>query len=536
NNPLLVGDAGVGKTAIAEGLAQKVVAGEVPEPLKELEIYALDMASIVAGAKFRGDFENRMKAVIKRLEDTPHAVIFVDEMHTVMGAGASSGGSMDAANLLKPGLSNGKLRVMGATTFEEFRQHIEKDRAFARRFQKIEVLEPTVEETVQILQGLKPRYESYHGVTYAEDAIEQAVHLAERHLFDRKLPDKAIDLMDEAGANAKLNPAQGKVVTVEGIEEVVARMAQIPPRQVSSDDRAALQNLEVDLKKAVFGQDPAIEELSAAIRLARAGLRPPEKPIGSYLFTGPTGVGKTEVARQLSKTMGVELIRFDMSEYMEKHTVSRLIGAPPGYVGFDQGGLLTEAVAKTPHAVLLLDEIEKAHPNIFNVLLQIMDHGTLTDNNGKKTDFRHVVLIMTSNVGAEDLARRPLGFGSRTSEGKDEKALKGTFSPEFRNRLDARISFAPLQPEVMVQVVEKNLVELRTQLQERDVELELTTQAKQFLAEKGYDPDNGARPLARLIQDLLKKPLSSEVLFGALVKGGKAKVGVKGGKLHFSYS
>ncbi len=526
NNPIFVGDAGVGKTAIVEGLAAKIVAGEVPEPLSGAVVFALDMGSLLAGTKFRGDFENRIKGVLKQLESKEGSILFVDEMHTVVGAGAASGGTMDAANLLKPALASGKLRCIGATTFEEYRSHLEKDRALARRFQKIEVLEPSSEETVRILKGLLPRYEEFHGVTYDEAAVEGAVTLSERHLHDRKLPDKAIDLIDESGADAKLDDGPGATVTVERIENVVARMAQIPPRQVSTSDKEALQALEVDLKRVVFGQDRAIEELATAIRLSRAGLRPPEKPIGSYLFTGPTGVGKTEVAKQLAATMGIELLRFDMSEYMERHTVSRLIGAPPGYVGYDRGGLLTEAIAKTPHAVLLLDEIEKAHPDVFNVLLQVMDHGTLTDNNGKKTDFRHVVLIMTSNVGAEELARRPLGFGHRSSKGQEERALKATFSPEFRNRLDARIPFDPLSHEVMELVVDKNMRELESQLSERKVEIELTPAARKYLAEKGYDPDNGARPLARLIQDEVKRPLSGELLFGSLEKGGKAIIDV----------
>jgi ATP-dependent Clp protease ATP-binding subunit ClpA len=535
NNPLFVGDSGVGKTAIVEGLASKIVAGEVPDAIKSAVIYALDMGTLVAGTKFRGDFESRIKGVLKALEKREGSILFVDEMHTVVGAGAASGGTLDAANLLKPALSSGKLRCIGATTFEEYRSHLEKDRALARRFQKIEVLEPSPDETVQILKGLLPRYEEFHGVTYAPEAVEASVTLAERHLHDRKLPDKAIDLIDEAGADTKLDEGKGGKVTLDRIEMVVARMAQIPPRQVSSSDKKSLQHLESDLKKVVFGQDRAIEELATAIRLSRAGLRPPEKPIGSYLFTGPTGVGKTEAAKQLAKTLGIELIRFDMSEYMERHTVSRLIGAPPGYVGYDRGGLLTEAIAKTPHAVLLLDEIEKAHPDVFNVLLQVMDHGTLTDNNGKHTDFRHVVLIMTSNVGAADLARRPLGFGERSSRGQEDIALKATFSPEFRNRLDARIPFEPLSHEVMSLVVDKNMRELEGQLAERDVKIELTDVARKYLADKGYDKDNGARPLARLIQDEVKKPLSSEILFGALEKGGVAVVDFDGEKLVFRY-
>ncbi|HSC89193.1 MAG TPA: AAA family ATPase, partial [Polyangiaceae bacterium] len=506
-----------------------------PDALKNAEVFALDMGSLVAGTKFRGDFENRMKAVLKSVEKKPNAILFVDEMHTIMGAGAANGGTMDAANLLKPGLSSGTLRLIGATTFEEFRSHVEKDRAFARRFQKIDVLEPSADETRQILEGLKPKYESFHGVTYDKEALDAAVTLSERHLHDRKMPDKAIDLMDESGADAKLEKGAGARVSVERIETVVARIAQIPTKQVSSDDKAALKNLLSDLKGVVFGQDVALEELTAAIRLARAGLRPPEKPIGSYLFTGPTGVGKTEAAKQLAKTLGIQLIRFDMSEYMERHTVSRLIGAPPGYVGYDQGGLLTEAIAKTPHAVLLLDEIEKAHPDVFNVLLQVMDHGTLTDNNGKKADFRHVVLIMTSNVGAADLARRALGFGDRSSAGRDETAFKNTFSPEFRNRLDARIAFAPLAPEVMARVVDKNMAEMEKQLAEREVTVELTEAARSYLATKGYHPEQGARPLARLIQEEVKKPLSSEVLFGALENGGHAIVDVEGDKLVFRY-
>ncbi len=534
NNPVLVGDAGVGKTAIVEGLAGLVEEQKVPDALTGAQIYALDMGSLVAGTKFRGDFENRMKAVIKRVEDIPGAILFVDEMHTIVGAGATSGGTMDAANLLKPALASSKLRIIGATTFEEYRSHVEKDRAFSRRFQKIEVLEPSADECIQILEGLKGRYEEFHGVTYEEGAIKACVSLAERHLHDRRMPDKAIDLLDEGGADAKLE--KEKIVTVERIELVVARMAQIPPKQVSSSDKTSLKNLEEDLKKVVFGQDRAIEELATAIRLSRAGLRPPEKPIGSYLFTGPTGVGKTEVTKQLAKTLGIELIRFDMSEYMERHTVSRLVGAPPGYVGYDKGGLLTEAIAKTPHAVLLLDEIEKAHPDVYNVLLQIMDHGTLTDNNGKKSDFRHVVLIMTSNVGAADLARKPVGFGNRTVAGRDDVAFKNTFSPEFRNRLDARISFSPLPRDVIEMVVDKNMAELRGQLEERDVTIELTEEARQYLAEKGYDEENGARPLARLIQDEVKRPLSSEVLFGKLEDGGHVVIDVKDQAITFDFT
>jgi ATP-dependent Clp protease ATP-binding subunit ClpA len=532
NNPIFVGDAGVGKTAIVEGLASKIVAGEVPKHLLNATIYALDMGALVAGTRFRGDFENRVKAVLKQIQKQEGAILFVDELHTVVGAGAASGGTLDAANLLKPALSNGTLRCIGATTFEEYRSHLERDRALARRFQKIEVLEPSLEETKEIL---KPKYEEFHKVKYAPEAIDACALLSDRHLRDKKQPDKAIDLLDESGADTKLEAGDDAVVSVERVEAVVARIAQIPPRQVSTDDKSALKNLDADLHKVVFGQDRALTELVTAIKLSRAGLRAPEKPIGSYLFTGPTGVGKTEAAKQLAKTLGIELIRFDMSEYMERHTVSRLIGAPPGYVGYDRGGLLTEAIAKTPHAVLLLDEIEKAHPDVFNVLLQVMDHGTLTDNNGKKSDFRHVIVIMTSNVGAQDLQRGLMGFGSRDEAGRDDMAFRNTFSPEFRNRLDARIAFDPLSPETMTRVVDKFVLELSKQLAEREVTIELSMSAKAYLAEKGYDKQNGARPLGRLIQDEIKKPLGDELLFGALEDGGHVQVDVEGTRLQFSF-
>ena len=533
NNPILVGDPGVGKTAIAEGLAYKIVKGETPEILSKTTIYSLDMGALLAGTRYRGDFEERLKAVMTELENHPDAVLFIDEIHTVIGAGATSGGAMDASNLLKPALQGGKLRCMGSTTYKEYRQHFEKDRALARRFQKIDVAEPSVDDTIKILKGLKPYFEEHHSVKYTNDAIKSAVDLASRYINDRKLPDKAIDVIDEAGAAQHLVPAskRRKSIGVKEIEAVVAKIARIPPKNVSKDDAAVLRELEASLKRVVFGQDAAIDALSSAIKLARAGLREPEKPIGNYLFAGPTGVGKTEVAKQLADTLGVELIRFDMSEYMEKHAVSRLIGAPPGYVGFDQGGLLTDGVDQHPHCVLLLDEIEKAHPDVFNILLQVMDHGTLTDHNGRAIDFRNVVLIMTSNAGASELAKEAIGFGRDKRTGEDTAAIERTFTPEFRNRLDATISFGTLPKEVIMQVVEKFVLQLEAQLMDRNVTIELTPAAAAWLADKGYDEKMGARPLARVIQEYIKKPLAEELLFGKLVKGGVVKVLVKDGKI-----
>jgi ATP-dependent Clp protease ATP-binding subunit ClpA len=528
NNPLLVGDAGVGKTALAEGLALKIERHEVPKALEGSTVYSLDMGSLLAGTRYRGDFEERIKAVIKALQKLDKAILFIDEIHTIVGAGATSGGSMDASNLLKPALASGRLRCIGSTTFREYRQYFEKDRALSRRFQRVEVNEPSVEDTVKILEGLRKHYEEFHGVTYQDEAIRAAAELSSKYLHDLKLPDKAIDLIDESGAAKKLLADGSNVVSVSDVEAVLARMAQIPPREVSTSDKDRLKNLDTELREVVFGQEEAIKQLVSAIKLSRAGLRAPEKPIGSFLLTGPTGVGKTEAARQLAKVMGVAFHRFDMSEYMESHTVSRLIGAPPGYVGFDQGGLLTDAIAKTPHAVLLLDEIEKAHPQIFNILLQVMDHGKLTDHNGRQTDFRHVILLMTSNIGARDLQRKAVGFGGASGADREkpdvDREYKQLFSPEFRNRLDAKIAFRALDPAIMKSIVGKFMKELSGQLAERKVTIELTEAATEYLAKAGYDPDNGARPLARVMQDEVKRPLGDELLFGALENGGHVVV------------
>ena len=528
NNPLYVGDPGVGKTAIAEGLALRISTGEVPDVLKEAVIYALDMGQLLAGTRYRGDFEERLKAVMKKVEGDPDAILFIDEIHTIIGAGATSGGAMDASNLLKPALQSGDLRCIGSTTYKEFRSYFEKDRALARRFQKIDVAEPSLPDTIKILQGLKSRYESHHGVRFTHAALKTAAELAGRYINDRKLPDKAIDVIDEAAAAQNLMPPSRRkqVIGQKEIEATVATMARIPSKNVSSDDKTALQTLETDLKRMVFGQDAALSALSSAIKLSRAGLREPEKPIGSYLFSGPTGVGKTEAARQLSEILGVKLIRFDMSEYMERHTVSRLIGAPPGYVGFDQGGLLTDAVDQTPHAVLLLDEIEKAHPDLFNILLQVMDHGRLTDSNGKSVDFRNVVLIMTTNAGASEMTKQLIGFGRGQKTDADTDAIEKTFTPEFRNRLDAVIAFAPLETETVRLVVDKFIMQLEAQLTDKDVEIELDEAARNWLAARGYDATYGARPLARLVQEHIKKPLADELLFGKLIQGGSVKVGV----------
>jgi ATP-dependent Clp protease ATP-binding subunit ClpA len=533
NNPLLVGDPGVGKTAIAEGLARKITQGQTPAILSKTTIYSLDMGSLLAGTRYRGDFEERLKAVMTEMEEHEDAVLFIDEIHTIIGAGATSGGAMDASNLLKPALQGGKLRCMGSTTYKEFRQHFEKDRALARRFQKIDVDEPSVEDSIKILKGLKPYFEEHHDVKYTADAIKIAVELAARYINDRKLPDKAIDVIDEAGAAQHLlsDSKRRKTIGVKEIEAVVAKIARIPPKTVSKDDAEVLRDLEAGLKRVVFGQDSAIETVASAIKLARAGLREPEKPIGNYLFAGPTGVGKTEVAKQLADGLGVKLIRFDMSEYMEKHAISRLIGAPPGYVGFDQGGMLTDSVDQNPHCVLLLDEIEKAHPDVFNILLQVMDHGKLTDHNGRTTDFRNVVLIMTSNAGASEMSKAAIGFGRDRREGEDTAAIERTFTPEFRNRLDAVVSFAPLGRGVIAQVVEKFVLQLEAQLMDRNVSIEITKAAADWLGDKGYDNKMGARPLGRVIQEHIKKPLAEELLFGKLTKGGIVKVGVKAGEL-----
>jgi ATP-dependent Clp protease ATP-binding subunit ClpA len=526
NNPLYVGDPGVGKTAIAEGLARRIVGREVPEVLLNATIFALDMGALLAGTRYRGDFEERLKAVLSELEATPGAILFIDEIHTVIGAGATSGGAMDASNLLKPALAGGVIRCIGSTTYKEYRNYFEKDRALVRRFQKIDVNEPTIEDSIKILRGLKPYYERHHKVRYTTDAIRAAVELSHRYIGDRKLPDKAIDVIDESGAAQMLLPEskRRKTITAKEVEACIATMARIPPKSVSRDDREVLKNLTRDLETMVFGQDPAIEALVSAIKLARAGLRDPEKPIGSYLFSGPTGVGKTEVARQLARTLGIEITRFDMSEYMERHTVSRLIGAPPGYVGFDQGGLLTDAIDQHPHSVLLLDEIEKAHPDLFNILLQVMDYGKLTDHNGKNVDFRNVILIMTTNAGAAELAKQAIGFGSGIRTGHDEEAITRMFTPEFRNRLDATISFAPLSADTIGRVVGKFILQLEEQLADRNVTIELDATARAWLSEKGYDPLFGARPLARVIQEHIKKPLAEELLFGHLAKGGIVRV------------
>ncbi len=555
NNPIYVGEAGVGKTALAEGLALAIQAQQVPDILKNAPLYALDLGALLAGTKFRGQFEERLKAVVKSLADKPGAILFIDEIHMLVGAGATSGGSMDASNLLKPALANGELRCIGSTTFSDFKASFDRDKALARRFQKIEVLEPTRDEAVQILKGLQSRYEEHHGVKFSEPAIEAAVDLSAKHLVDRHLPDKAIDVMDEAGALQRIIPAEQRVqiIGVPEIEQVVAKIARIPPRSVSSDDKTALRSLGPDLKRVVYGQDAAIESLASAILLSRSGLASPQKPIGSFLFSGPTGVGKTELARQLAKIMGVPLVRFDMSEYMEKHTVSRLIGAPPGYVGFDQGGLLTDAIRRQPHAVLLLDEVEKAHPDVFDILLQVMDHATLTDNNGRQSDFRHVVLIFTTNAGAREMSAARMGFGSgtrnfmvggtkigigndsfsldSTAGGDAKKAIERTFSPEFRNRLDGWIAFSSLPMEVVERIVDKQIDELRGQLKEKNVELELAADARKWFADNGFSPQFGARPMARLIQTALKKPLAERILFGDLEKGGKVVLRVLDEKL-----
>ncbi len=538
NNPLYVGDPGVGKTAIAEGLAKRIVEGQVPEVLLGAVIYALDMGSLLAGTRYRGDFEERMKAVISEIEKINGAVMFIDEIHTVIGAGATSGGAMDASNLLKPALSSGSIRCIGSTTYKEYRNYFEKDRALVRRFQKIDINEPSVEDAIKILKGLKPYYEEHHNVKYTNDAIKAAVELSDKYIGDRKLPDKAIDIIDEVGAAQMLVPPakRKKLINVKDIEDVVAAIARIPAKTVTKDDRAALQSMERDLKTMVFDQDEAIKTLSDSIKLARAGLREPEKPIGCYLFSGPTGVGKTEVARQLAKTMGIELQRFDMSEYMERHSVSRLIGTPPGYVGFDQGGLLTDAVDKHPHSVLLLDEIEKAHQDIFNILLQVMDYGKLTDNNGKTVDFRNVILIMTTNAGAAELAKAPMGFEREARMEDDQEAIKRLFTPEFRNRLDAVVPFKALGPRTVEKVVDKFIIQLEGQLADRNVTIELSPEARKYLAKEGYDPAMGARPLSRIIQEKIKRPLAEELLFGKLTNGGIVQIDYRNNEIVFDYS
>jgi ATP-dependent Clp protease ATP-binding subunit ClpA len=528
NNPLLVGEAGVGKTAIAEGLARRIVEGNVPDLLAKCTVYALDMGALLAGTKYRGDFEQRLKAVLKQLVDNPHAILFIDEIHTVIGAGAASGGTLDASNLLKPVLSTGQLKCIGATTYNEYRGVFEKDHALSRRFQKIDVVEPSIDETVEILKGLKTRFEAHHSVKYTANALTTAAELSARYINDRHLPDKAIDVIDEAGAAQRIAPKakQKKIIGKSEIEEIIAKIARIPPRSVSTDDRSALANLDRDLKAVVFGQDQAIDALASAIKMARSGLGNPQKPIGNFLFSGPTGVGKTEVARQLAYCMGIELIRFDMSEYMERHAVSRLIGAPPGYVGFEQGGLLTEQITKKPYSVLLLDEIEKAHPDIFNILLQVMDHGTLTDNNGRKADFRNVVIVMTTNAGAESLARNTMGFTPSKQVGDEMDAIRRMFTPEFRNRLDAIISFRALDHDIIMRVVDKFLMQLDEQLAEKKVEAAFTQALKEHLAKKGFDPLMGARPMARLIQDTIRRALADELLFGKLQHGGKVTIDI----------
>ena len=537
NNPLYVGDPGVGKTAIAEGLAKRIADEQVPDVLSEAIVFSLDMGALLAGTRYRGDFEERLKAVISEIEKNPNAILFIDEIHTVIGAGATSGGAMDASNLLKPALQGGILRCIGSTTYKEYRSHFEKDRALVRRFQKIDVNEPSLEDSVKILRGLKPYYEKHHNVRYTMDALKCAVDLSAKYIGDRKLPDKAIDVIDEVGAAQMLLPLskRKKTISVKDVEEVVAKIARIPPKSVSTDDKNTLQNLEQDLKRVVFGQDNAIQALASAIKLSRAGLREPDKPIGNYLFSGPTGVGKTEVARQLSIALGVELVRFDMSEYMERHSVSRLIGAPPGYVGFDQGGLLTDSIDQHPHCVLLLDEIEKAHPDLFNILLQVMDHGKMTDHNGKTVDFRNVILIMTTNAGASDLAKEAVGFGRTQRSGDDTEAINRMFSPEFRNRLDAIIAFAGLSKKIISRVVEKFIMQLEVQLGDRNVSIEISEEARSWIGSKGYDKNFGARPLARIVQEYVKKPLAEELLFGKLTGGGVVSIDFQDGKLSFDY-